>query len=91
MEFEQEHRGQINPWLLIALIVVIVGAGVYFYFYFKGSVTPTVNTPTPAQSALSSDSQELNNIDLEIEKLNSDLDQINKVDASASEDTAPAL
>ena len=72
-----------NVWLWIILIVVVLVAAGYFGWLYWGNKS----TPTPLASPSPTD--ELTSLEDDLQKVDSDFDQLDKIDAS--EDEAPTL
>lgn len=89
----EEQTRKINPWLLIALGVVIVGGAVFFYLNSRTSVETDiiVTPPTVTTSPTVTNTEELNNINSDLENLDNDLNQLDKIDPAADEDITPTL
>lgn len=76
-------------WIWLILILVLVLAGGYFVWNYYANKTTPVTTPTPSSVTTSSAADNLNAVDKELSNLDSDFDQLDKIDAS--EDETPNL
>ena len=72
-----------NVWLWIILIVVVLVAAGYFGWLYWG------NKSTPAPVASPSPADELTSLENDLQKVDSDFEELDKIDAS--EDEAPTL
>ncbi len=75
-------------WLWVILVLIIIGVAGYFgWSYYNKNVAPT-SAPSPSQAS-PSPGADLNALERDLSNVDSDLNQLDKIDAS--EDETPNL